>query len=112
MKKYFYICFCLISACNTTTQGAYNNHDFIQGGPVPLKVETEESKSTSTCESLVDPLTKVLIGQPETALAAMEYPADTRVLNEYQDQSIDENYSSRLNLVIGSDRRITNVFCG
>ena len=53
-----------------------------------------------------------LIGQPETALAAMEYPADTRVLNENQDQSIDENYSSRLNLVIGSDRRITNVFCG
>ena len=42
----------------------------------------------------------------------MEYPADTRVFNENQDQSIDENYSSRLNLVIGSDRRITNVFCG
>ncbi len=32
--------------------------------------------------------------------------------DENQDQSIDENYSSRLNLVIGSDRRITNVFCG
>ena len=50
MKKYFYICFCfcLISACNTTTQGAYNNYDLIQGGPVALKVETEESKSTST----------------------------------------------------------------
>ncbi len=113
MKKFFYICFCfcLISACNTTTQGAYNNYDFIQGGPVPLKVETEESKSTSTGECLADTLS-FLIGQPETALAAMEYPADTRVLNEYQDQSIDENYSSRFNLVIGSDRRITNVFCG
>ena len=113
MKKCFNICFCfcLISACNTTTQGAYNNYDLIQGGPVPLKVETEESKSTSTGECLADTLS-FLIGQPETALAAMEYPADTRVLNEYQDQSIDENYSSRLNLVIGSDRRITNVFCG
>ena len=85
MKKYFYICFCLISACNTTTQGAYNNYDLIQGGPVPLKVETEESKSTSTGECLADTLS-FLIGQPETALAAMEYPADTRVLNEYQDQ--------------------------
>ena len=56
MKKYFYICFCLISACNTTTQGDYNNYDFIQGGPVPLKVETEESKSTLTGECLADTL--------------------------------------------------------
>ena len=113
MKKYFNICFCfcLISACNTTTQGDYNNYDISQGGPVPLRVETEESKATSTGECLADTLS-FLIGQPETALAAMEYPADTRVLNEYQDQSIDENHSSRLNLVIGSDRRITNVFCG
>ena len=110
MKKYinFCFCFCLISACNTTTQGGY---DISQGGPVPLKVETEESKSTTNRECLADTLS-FLIGQPETALAAMEYPVDTRVLNETQDQSIDENYSSRLNLVIGYDRRISNVFCG
>ncbi|MFL2801902.1 MAG: hypothetical protein ACJ0DD_03980 [Paracoccaceae bacterium] len=115
MKNFFNISICicisLISACNTTTQGAYNNYDYIQGGPVPVKIETEESKSTSNGKCLAGTLSW-LIGQPETALIAMEYPKDTRRLEEYDDQSIDENYSSRLNLVIGSDRKITNVFCG
>ena len=113
MKNYIIIIlfFCLLSACNTTTQGTYDGYDFSHGGPVPLKIETEDSKSNTTGECLANTLS-FLIGQPETALAAMEYPADTRVLNENQDQNIDENYSSRLNLVIGSDRRITNVFCG
>ena len=55
-KVFLYLfLFCLISACNTTTQGAYNNYDFIQGGPVPLKVETEEEINL-TGECLADTL--------------------------------------------------------
>ena len=113
MKRYIniFLWFCLLSSCNTATQSGYNSYDFSQGGPVPLKVETEESKSTKTGKCLAETLS-FLVGQPETALAAMEYPADTRVLNENQELSIDKNNNSRLNLVIGLDRRIVNIFCG
>ncbi len=108
---YFFIFFCFLSSCNTTTQGGYDGYDFSQGGPVPLKIETEESNPNTKGKCLADTLS-FLIGQPETALAAMEYPADTRVLSESQEFNIDQNYGSRLNLVIGTDRTIVNVFCG
>ena len=71
MKNYIIIIlfFCLLSACNTTTQGTYDGYDFSHGGPVPLKIETEDSKSNTTGECLANTLS-FLIGQPETALAA------------------------------------------
>ena len=52
-----------------------------------------------------------LVGQPETALQAMQYPDNTRflvhgqVVNSFVDPS-------RLNLVIGLDRNIRFVYCG
>ena len=113
MKDYLniFICFCFLTSCNSTIQGDYSQYDFSQGGPVPLRIESEENMSSKNVKCLAENLS-FLIGQPETALAAMEYPADTRVLSESQELTIDKVSSSRLNLVIGSDRRIVNVFCG
>ena len=52
-----------------------------------------------------------LVGQPETALEAMEYPENTRIL--VQGQSIDSVIDpTRLNLVLGFDRTIKFVYCG
>lgn len=97
--------FSLLVACNTVNQGGYNEY----GLPVQLKVETEPSSSQGEC--LADTLS-FLVGQPETALAAMEYPANTRVLSEGQEMNLEDSNSSRLNLVIGAERKIVNVFCG
>ena len=52
-----------------------------------------------------------LVGQPESALQAMQYPDNTRILVHGQvvNSGIDP---SRLNLVIGLDRNIKFVYCG
>ena len=52
-----------------------------------------------------------LVGQPETALQAMKYPENTRILVHGQvvGSIVD---STRLNLVIGLDRNISFVYCG
>ena len=108
---YFIIISCVLSACNTIDQSGYANYANSLGEPIKLKVETEPSSSTSKGECLADTLS-FLIGQPETALAAMEYPADTRVLSDGQEVILEDSKPSRLNLVIGAERKIVNVFCG
>ena len=52
-----------------------------------------------------------LVGQPETALEAMKYPENTRILvyGQVVNPIIDP---SRLNLVLGLDRNIRFVYCG
>ena len=52
-----------------------------------------------------------LVGQPETALEAMKYPENTRILVHGQvvNPGIDP---TRLNLVLGLDRNIRFVYCG
>ena len=99
-----------LSAC-VSDPNSYTVYPDGLSGPVQLKVEAEPSKNNSSGECLADTLS-FLIGQPETALAAMEYPVNTRVLTEGQDLSMADKDETRLNLVIGFDRRIVNVFCG
>ena len=108
---YFIIISCFLSACNTIDQSGYVNYANGLGEPIKLKVETEPSSSTSKGECLADTLS-FLVGQPETALAAMEYPADTRVLSDGQEVILEDSKPSRLNLVISAERKIVNVFCG
>ena len=52
-----------------------------------------------------------LVGQPESALQAMQYPENTRILVHGQvvNSIVDP---ARLNLVIGLDRNISFVYCG
>ena len=53
-----------------------------------------------------------LVGQPETALQAMNYPENTRVLIKGNQPSVKDFDPTRLNLVLGSDRSIVLVYCG
>ena len=101
------VIFLFLSACNSGYQGGYTEY----GAPVQLKVEVEPSKSTVKGECLADTLS-FLVGQPETALAAMEYPANTRVFSQGQEMNFENDNPSRLNLVVGAERRIVNIFCG
>ena len=52
-----------------------------------------------------------LVGQPDSALNAMNYPLNTRVMIVGQIVS-DEVDPERLNLVIGSEKKIAFVYCG
>ena len=105
--SYVIVIFLFLPACNSGYQSGYNEY----GAPVQLKVEVEPSKSTEKGECLADTLS-FLVGQPETALAAMEYPANTRVFSQGQEVNFENDNPSRLNLVVGAERRIVNIFCG
>ncbi len=53
-----------------------------------------------------------LVGQPETALQAMNYPENTRILIEGNEPLVKDFDPTRLNLVLGGDRSIVFVYCG
>ena len=53
-----------------------------------------------------------LVGQPETALGAMEYPANTRIIFLDKNEVIENSNAKRLSIVVGSQRKIVSVYCG
>ena len=89
-----------------------------------VNVEVEASAKSANDNSVKKPPSQVvengscmantlsfLVGQPDTALQAMTYPENTRILVHGQvvNSIVDPN---RLNLVIGLDRNISFVYCG
>ncbi len=111
INKFILIFFLVILAsCNSPNQGNYQiTTSSLDGVPLQLRIEEEPSKSSVNRKCLADTLS-FLVGQPETALAALEYPANTRVLINGQDS--ERGDASRLNIVIGEDRKIINIYCG
>ena len=55
---------------------------------------------------------RFLVGQPETALGAMEYPANTRIIFLDKNEAIENSNPKRLSIVVGSQRKIVSVYCG
>ena len=55
---------------------------------------------------------RFLVGQPETALGAMEYPSNTRIIFLDKNDSIENSNPKRLSIVVGSQRKIVSVYCG
>ena len=53
-----------------------------------------------------------LVGQPESALGAMEYPANTRIIFLDRNESIENTNSKRLTIIVGSQKKIVSVYCG
>ena len=94
--------------CNTTRSnveldGSANNQGEVNLSKPPSQVVKNGSCMANTLSFLV--------GQPETALEAMKYPENTRILVHGQvvNPIVDP---SRLNLVLGLDRNIRFVYCG
>ncbi len=77
---------------------------------VEEKIEVEPTPVVEDGNCMADTLS-FLVGQPDTALSAMEYPENTRImiLGQFVSQEID---STRLNLVLGSQKEIVFVYCG
>ena len=94
--------------CNTTgsdveLDSSANSQDEVSLSKPPSQAVEDGSCMANTLSFLV--------GQPETALEAMKYPENTRVLVHGQvvNPILDP---SRLNLVLGLDRSIRFVYCG
>ena len=101
--------FLILIGCNTTGDDVQ-----VHTAPVDNLSDTSASVPPSTVVedgSCMANTLSFLVGQPETALQAMQYPDNTRILVHGQvvNSLVDP---SRLNLVIGLDRNIKFVYCG
>ena len=94
--------------CNTTGSNVELDSSANSQGGVSLSKPPSQVIEDGSC--MANTLS-FLVGQPETALEAMKYPENTRVLVHGQvvNPVVDP---SRLNLVLGLDRNIRFVYCG
>ena len=91
---------------DTTTQSGLDDEIeviVLKLGPKPLLGQQEH-------ECLADTFL-FLIGQPKSAIAAIEYPYNTRLFYLGEEKS-EEFVANRLNLILDSSERIIQVYCG
>ena len=105
-----------ISMLSLTLIGCNTTGDDVQRDTAPVDNVSDASISVPPSTVVEDGscmanTLSFLVGQPETALQAMQYPDNTRILVHGQvvNTLVDP---SRLNLVIGLDRNIKFVYCG
>ena len=111
MFRFFFlagILLAILSGCNSTVSDPGLSASADISGSSPVMVPPSEVVEDGSC--MANTLS-FLVGQPETALQAMQYPENTRILVHGQlvNSGVDP---SRLNLVIGLDRNIRFVYCG
>ena len=109
VKIFFIITFCLLAvACQTNqTSTDQPNITGIYTGPTI----GNEVKLTEDGQCIA-PNLSFLVGQPESALGAMEYPANTRIIFLDRNESIENTNSERLSIIVGSQKKIVSVYCG
>ena len=105
-----------ISMLSLTLIGCNTTGDDVQRDTAPVDNVSDASISVPPSTVVEDGscmanTLSFLVGQPETALQAMQYPDNTRILVHGQvvNTLVDP---SRLNLVVGLDRNIKFVYCG
>jgi hypothetical protein len=109
-KLFFFLplIFVTFSGCNTTSTDQITIES--KNLAVHKTFEVAPSKIAEDGLCMADTLS-FLVGQPESALQAMDYPDNTRVL--IKDQPLMQDFDpTRLNLVLGRDRSIVLVYCG
>ena len=100
--------FSFLIACQTNQTGSLESS--ITGnytGPTIGNNVTLNEKGQCIANNL-----SFLVGQPETALGAMEYPANTRIIFLDKNEVIENSNAKRLSIVVGSQRKIVSVYCG
>jgi hypothetical protein len=100
--------FSFLMACQTNQPTPYGNNitGNYTGPTIGNKVALNEEG-----QCIANNL-RFLVGQPETALGAMEYPANTRIIFLDKNESIENSNPKRLSIVVGSQRKIVSVYCG
>lgn len=104
----FKVIFIILLSCNTTTTENKSNLSLLTEDDTNIILRPSPKAENGEC--IANKLS-FLVGQPDSALNAMEYPLNTRILVAGQVVS-DDLDPKRLNLVIGSERRIIFVYCG
>ena len=109
-KLFFFLAlmFGSVLGCNTTSTDQITVES--ENLAVQKSFELAPSKIAEDGLCMADTLS-FLVGQPESALQAMDYPDNTRVLIKGQPLMQDFD-PTRLNLVLGRDRSIVLVYCG
>ena len=109
VKIFFMITLCLLAvACQTNqTNIDQPNITGIYTGPTI----GNEVKLTEDGQCIA-PNLSFLVGQPESALGAMEYPANTRIIFLDRNESIENTNPERLSIIVGSQQKIVSVYCG
>ena len=93
MKSIYSLAFVALAACQMGGEP----------GPAPLPGDDPNACGANALGHLV--------GQPESVLAAMTFPAPTRIIHPGEAVTMDFS-ASRLNILIDASGRISQVSCG
>lgn len=78
--------------------------------PIVLKLAPRPKSGEAEHQCLAETFL-FLIGQPKSAIAAIEYPYNTRLF--YVNEIRSDNFiGNRLNLILDSSEKIIQVYCG
>ena len=108
-KNFFIVTFCLLAvACQTNQTNIENpNITGVYTGPTI----GNQVKLTEDGHCIARNLS-FLVGQPESALGAMEYPSNTRIIFLDRNERIENTNPKRLSIIVGSQKKIVSVYCG
>ena len=109
VKNFFIITFCLLTVACQTNQTSLEQPNITgnyTGPTIGNKVKlTDDGQCIARNLSF-------LVGQPESALGAMEYPSNTRIVFLDRNESIENTNPKRLSIIVGSQKKIVSVYCG
>ena len=114
VKNFFIITFCLLAVACQTNQTNIDQTNIDQSnitGVYTGPMIGNKVKLTDDGQCIARNLS-FLVGQPESALGAMEYPANTRIIFLDRNESIENTNSKRLSIIVGSQKKIVSVYCG
>ncbi len=109
VKIFFIIFFCLLAVACQTNQTSIDQPNITGNYAGPTI--GNEVKLTDDGQCIARNLS-FLVGQPESALGAMEYPANTRIIFLDRNESIGNTDPRRLSIIVGSQKKIVSVYCG
>ena len=109
VKNFFIITFCLLTVACQTNQTSLEQSNITgnyTGPTIGNKVKlTDDGQCIARNLSF-------LVGQPESALGAMEYPSNTRIIFLDRNESIENTNPKRLSIIVGSQKKKVSVYCG
>ena len=119
----FFICSFGIVCCNTTNPSQQDLSYEIKENSNPVELVDSEGKKPLFLKLAPRPkvgevehecLAEVfsfLIGQPKSAIAAIEYPFNTRLFYLGEEKS-DVFVKNRMNLILDNSDKIIQIYCG
>ena len=97
VKNFFIITFCLLTVACQTNQTSFEQPNITgnyTGPTIGNKVKlTDDGQCIARNLSF-------LVGQPESALGAMEYPSNTRIIFLDRNESIENTNPKRLSIIV------------